>query len=297
MELTLGPLLFNWPPDAVEAFYGRIADETPVSRVYLGEVVCSKRLPFLEPTLVRAAERLEAAGKTVVWSTLALPATEREQALTAALAGLESEIEINDMSGLAMRAGRPFVAGPHLNIYNAAALHELVRLGCRRLVANIELSLESLAGIHKALPAVPVELTAFGRIPLAISGRCYHARAEGLHKDSCQFVCDRDADGRTVKTVEGADFLTINGVQTLSYAVQVAAVPTETLRKCGVSALRLSPHSLDMVAVIAAFDAFRAGRIDVADLTARLGTFGLPGPLVAGYPNGHPGHRALRQEA
>ena len=28
-----------------------------------------------------------------------------------------------------------------------------------------------------------------------------------------------------------------------------------------------------------------------------LGTFGLSGPLVAGYLNGHPGHRALRLEA
>ena len=58
MELALGPLLFNWPVSRVERFYAEIADESPFDRVYLGEVVCSKRLPFLEPALARSAERL-----------------------------------------------------------------------------------------------------------------------------------------------------------------------------------------------------------------------------------------------
>mgnify|MGYP000529376250 CR=1 FL=1 len=47
---------------------------------------------------------------------------------------------------------------------------------------------------------------AYGRLPLALSGRCYHARAQGLHKDSCQLVCDRDPDGLAVRTLEGQDF-------------------------------------------------------------------------------------------
>ena len=37
-ELTLGPLLFNWQPEAWRDFYFRIADEAPVTTVYLGEV-------------------------------------------------------------------------------------------------------------------------------------------------------------------------------------------------------------------------------------------------------------------
>ena len=45
--LTLGPLLFNWSPERWRGFYARIADEAPVERVCLGEVVCSKRLPFI----------------------------------------------------------------------------------------------------------------------------------------------------------------------------------------------------------------------------------------------------------
>jgi collagenase-like PrtC family protease len=48
MRLTLGPLLFNWPAERWRDFYARIADEAPVDRVVLGEVVCSKRQPFHE---------------------------------------------------------------------------------------------------------------------------------------------------------------------------------------------------------------------------------------------------------
>ena len=43
IQLTMGPLLFHWAPDRIRDFYSRIADEAPVERVYLGEVVCGKR--------------------------------------------------------------------------------------------------------------------------------------------------------------------------------------------------------------------------------------------------------------
>jgi hypothetical protein len=55
-------------------FYFRIADEAPVDAVYFGEVVCSKRAPLTEAHLQDAAERLRAADKQVVLSTLPSPA-------------------------------------------------------------------------------------------------------------------------------------------------------------------------------------------------------------------------------
>jgi O2-independent ubiquinone biosynthesis protein UbiV len=293
MELVLGPLLFNWPAERVERFYAEIADKSPFSRVYLGEVVCSKRMPFLEPALVRSAERLTTAGKSVVWSTLALPATEREQKLTLELADFDGEIEINDMSAVYARLGRAFTAGPYLNIYNEAALAEMVSFGCVRLCPNIELSLKAIAQLHKAAENLPIELFAFGRLPLALSGRCYHARAEGLHKDACQFVCDRNPDGRTITTVEGADFLAMNGVQTLSHGMHISAVQLPSLEAAGVTALRLSPHSVDMVAVANLFSDFACGRIEGHELHSRLAGIGLPGPLINGYLFGAPGHMAM----
>jgi collagenase-like PrtC family protease len=286
IQLTLGPLLFNWAPERIRDFYGRIADEAPVGRVHLGEVVCGKRAPLLDNAFADAAERLEAAGKQVVWSTLGLPALRRDRKAIAALsADQEALIEINDVSALLDRTG-PFVAGPLLNVYNEDAAREMMARGCVRLCANVELSLAAVSAIARACPGLEIELFAFGRLPLALSGRCYHARHHGLHKDNCQFVCDRDPDGLALQTLDGRDFLAVNGVQTLSHGVQLADVPPDRLRAAGVTALRLSPHTADMVAVAEAFRDFADGRIEAHELAARAGAAGPPGPFVGGYLHG-----------
>lgn len=291
IELTLGPLLFNWPADRVRDFYAEVADRAPVDRVYLGEVVCGKRRPLLNAALAEAAERLAAAGKQVVWSSLALPATRPERRADQALvAGAEGLVEVNDISALAaLGPDQAFVAGPLLNVYNEAAADELMRRGCVRLCANVELSLESLAAIHRACPSLEIELFAFGRLPLALSGRCYHARLHGLHKDACQFVCERDLDGLAVNTLEGQPFLAANGVQVLSHGVQLADFAPEALRDAGVDALRISPQAVDMVGVAEALRSFCDGRFDPIDLRAAVAAVGPPGELVNGYPRGLPG--------
>ena len=79
MKLSLGPVLFNWPDEVWRDFYARVADEAPVERVYVGEVVCSKREPFRETAMAAVVERLERAGKEVVISTLALVTLPRER--------------------------------------------------------------------------------------------------------------------------------------------------------------------------------------------------------------------------
>ena len=75
ISLTLGPLLFNWDAGRIRAFYAGIADNSKFDRVHVGEVVCGKRMPFSDEVWPEVIERLEAAGKEVVLSTLALPAT------------------------------------------------------------------------------------------------------------------------------------------------------------------------------------------------------------------------------
>lgn len=293
LTLTLGPLFFNWSPDRIGDFYGRIADETPIDRVHLGEVVCGKRAPLLDTALALAADRLERGGKAVVWSAPALPATPRERRAARELVATGALVELNDLSGLAHLApGAAFVAGPFLNVYNEMAARELMRRGCVRLCANVELSLPAITAISGACPGLELELFAYGRLPLALSGRCYHARAHGLHKDSCQFVCDQDPDGRAVRTLEGEAFLALNGVQTLSHGVHLADIAPESLRAAGVGALRLSPQTGDMGAVIAAFRRFADGATTSADLRAAVTAAGPPGPLVNGYLSGTAG-RAL----
>ena len=290
IEIALGPLLFNWSAERIADFYAAVAEESDLDRVYLGEVVCGKREPFIAGPLAEAADRLARAGKTVVWSTLALPATPRDRRGIAQMAAGEALVEINDVSALAQRPfGAPFVAGPLLNIYNEAAARELMARGCVRLCPNVELSLPVIGRLAKACPALEIELFAYGRLPLALSGRCYHARVQGLHKDSCQLVCDRDPDGLAVRTLEGQDFLAVNGVQTLSHGVQVADLPVADLRAAGIGALRLSPHTGDMLKVIAAFRGFSQGRLSPQDLAAQVREAGPPGPLVNGYLHGRAG--------
>lgn len=287
MELTLGPLLFNWPADQVADFYRRIAEETDIDIVYLGEVVCGKRQPLLQAALAGAADRLETAGKQIIWSTLALPGTPRERRLVSELAAdTDHLIEAGDMSAVWNRAPAPFVAGPLLNVYNAPAAQELMRLGCVRLCANVELSLAAISAIHSACADLPLELFGFGRLPLALSSRCAQARAAGLHRDACRYVCDQYPDGMDVMTLEGASFLAINGLQTLSHGCQVIDVPVDTLTQAGVTALRLSPHTLDMVKTIALFRDYASNRISSGDLSAELVRLPLPGPLVSGYLHG-----------
>ena len=100
MDLTVGPNFFFWPAEAVRGFYSMLAD-APVSRVVLGELVCSKRLPFWQGEIPGAVETLLAAGKTVAITSLALITLKRERKLTAELADLGLPIEINDLSALA----------------------------------------------------------------------------------------------------------------------------------------------------------------------------------------------------
>ena len=273
-ELTVGPILFNWTPERIVDFYARIADDAPVDRVVVGELVCSKRLPFYANRLPEIVERLERAGKVVALTALALPTLERERRAAAELASeTERQVEIEDLTLLdRLTPEHPFAVGPLVNVYNERTLAFLVRRGAGRFCLPPELPVRSVATLAKAAreAGAKLEVWAYGRIPLAISSRCYHARVRGLHKDSCQFVCGEDPDGLTVRTLDGADFLAVNGVQTLSHVYANLVGDLDRLAAAGVAALRLSPHSGDFVAVTRAFADAAAGRISAGEAMARL---------------------------
>ncbi|MCK7611117.1 ubiquinone anaerobic biosynthesis protein UbiV [Roseibium sediminicola] len=289
IELALGPCLFNWPADRLTEFYGRIADEAEIDVVYLGEVVCGKRMPFTDPVWPEAIDRLTAAGKRVVLSTLAQPVNKREREVLRQQADYDLPIEINDMSMLAACSGRAFTAGPFLNIYNEASLALLAGRGATVWCPPVELPLASTQKIAALVPEVEVELFAFGRLPLALSSRCYHARTHGLRKDSCQFVCDRDPDGMLVETLDGRRFLAANGIQTLSDTCHVAGLTSGHLTASGVKRLRLSPHTVDMVAVARLFRSFLDGAMNADEFETKLEALDLPGPLSNAYLAGDAG--------
>jgi collagenase-like PrtC family protease len=289
-KLTLGPLLFNWPAEEARDFWFRIADEAPVDTVHLGEPVCAKRLPFLAPWLAEIAERLAAAGKQVVWSSLSLIAERPDIEATRALAAdPDLLVEANDLTATAMLAGRPHVIGPTVNVYNEDTLAWLGKHGAVRVCLPPELPAPAIAALAERAGAVELEVFAFGRMPLALSARCYHARAHGLHKDGCQFVCGEDPDGMAVDTLDGEAFLAVNGTQTLSHAVCALTGELEELRRAGVNRFRLSPQAIDMVAVARLYRDLLDGSADPAGTWAQLAALVPFAGLSNGYINGREG--------
>jgi collagenase-like PrtC family protease len=267
-RLTLGPVLFNWSVDVWLDFYFRIADEAPVESVCVGEVVFSKRQPFFDPVIGEVIERLQAAGKEIVLSTLALIMSPRESRLISDLAtDSDFMIEANDISAVSLLSGQDHVIGPFVNVYNEGTRDFLISQGAKRICLPFELPRNSIEAIASgAENRCEMEVQVFGRLPLAISARCYHARAHDLAKDSCQFVCAEDPDGMDVDTLDGTPFLNVNGTQTLSRSCRLLGAELDELQDMGVRSFRLSPLYTDMVAIAEGFRNVLDGKEDAGTL-------------------------------
>ena len=289
MKLTLGPVLYNWKPEEWRDFYFRIADEAPIDSVVVGEVVCSKRAPFIADHMPAVIERLAASGKEVVLGSLMLMSLARERNAMAELAADNSFImEVNDLSCLGMIGDRPHAIGPFVNIYNESTATYFASHGAKRICLPPELPMTAIRAIAGALPDVTVEVFGFGRAPLAISARCYHARLNKLSKDNCKFVCEQDPDGLAVMTLDNEPFLAMNGVQTLSYACTSVINEIGDLAKAGVRSLRLSPQQCDMVAVIKLYRDVIDGKKTPAEASAALaGLYSVP--VANGFLYAKPG--------
>lgn len=295
LSLTLGPLLFNWSPDRWRDFYARIADEAPVEWVCIGEVVCSKRLPFIDDLFAPAAERLTRAGKQVFLSSLALPTLARERKqIDDLLAVPDVGIEINDLSVLPFLKGRPFAVSPLINVYNEGTVAYLKSLGAVHVCLPPELTLASIRALAPLVEGVTLEVFGFGRVPLAISARCYHARIHDLSKDSCQFVCSQDPDGLQVDTLDREHFLAVNGVQTMSHTYADLLGDIGALASAGVSSLRLSPHACDMVKVAQIIRDAADGRCDAVEAQRRLAEELPQAQFSNGFLYGKPGWKMLQ---
>jgi collagenase-like PrtC family protease len=162
--------------------------------------------------------------------------------------------------------------GPLVNVYNEGSIAWLAARGATRICLPPELPLASVACLARAGAGhgVAIEVWGHGRLPLAISGRCYHARLHGRTKDNCQFACEDDPDGLDVQTLDGRPFLAMNGVQTLSDTHASAAYQIAALREAGVSALRLSPQSTGFAAVCGLYRQLLDETIDADAMTDAL---------------------------
>ena len=167
MQLALGPLLYYWPRATVFEFYQQMA-ETPVDMVYLGEAVCSRRHELRLADWIDVARMLRDAGKQAILSTQVLVESGSDAAVARRIIDNgEFLVEANDMGAVQMVAGKlPFVAGPHLNLYNEPSLHWMADLGAVRWVPPLEMAQTELQVLQQQRPqGLQTEVFALGRMP------------------------------------------------------------------------------------------------------------------------------------
>lgn len=284
-QLSIGTVLFHWSPEKWRDFYFKLADEAPIDRVYVGEVVCYKRDPFYKPLYGEVMERLKRSGKEVVFSTLAEVMLKHDRRMIKDACGKQDfQIEANDASALWTLDGKPHAVGPFMNVYNEDTMAFLAKKGATHFCLPYELPRDVLAVMGNAAKnlGVSLEVQVYGRIPLALSARCYHARAHGKIKDNCQFVCGNDSDGMELKTISGQSFLTINGIQTMSHDCLNLIKELHDLESLGIGMLRLSPHDHDMIGVAKIFRAVLNETISPCEATAELEKIGMGVPFSNG---------------
>ena len=247
MELTIGPVLFDWKKGELLRFYEEVAD-MPVDRVYLGEVVCAKKKGLSVKELEGVGKKLERAGKEVVISSLAVVSNEEELKLVRDIAQLPFSIEANDMSVFNVSSTsdlppptRQLIAGPHITTYNVPSIEFLKTIGVNRVVFPVELSRDSVSYCIRNT-GVDAEVFSHGKVPLAFSWRCYTSRAYGLNKTNCQYHCKQHPDVMSLKTIEGEPTFTINGTSVLSALTYTLVEVIEDLQAIGVKAIRISPQ-------------------------------------------------------
>jgi collagenase-like PrtC family protease len=184
----------------------------------------------------------------------------------------------------------PFVTGPSVNIYNPRTLARLAAMGLRRWVMPVELPRDTLAAMQAARPpGVETEVFAYGRVPLALSARCFTARAHDLAKDDCQFRCIDYPDGLLLQTREDAPFLALNGIQTQSARTYTLLGELEDLRGLAVDVIRISPQATGTLAVIDAFADVLAGQCSADEAQQALLPLMPVGGPCDGYWYGRPG--------
>ena len=290
LKLALGPVLTYWPRATMFEFYQQVA-ESPADIVYIGETVCSRRHELKLSDWLDVAELLADAGKQVVLSTQALIEANTELAtLRRIAANGRFLVEANDFGAVhSMPPGTPFVAGPHLNLYNGPALAMLAELGATRWVPPLEMGRSQLADVLRdGPPRIETEVFAHGRMPLAFSARCFTARNRNLPKDDCQFSCIEHPDGLLLRTREQKPFLVLNGTQTQSSAVYCLVGELAQLAQAGVDIVRISPQSGGTMQVLDIYDQVRRGLLGADQARLQLAPL-LPGEACNGYWHGQPG--------
>jgi len=182
-----------------------------------------------------------------------------------------------------------------MNAYNEATIGWMAAQGATHVCLPAELPAPSIAIAAKAARdlGLGVEVQVFGRASLAVSARCYHARAHGRTKDNCQFVCEDDADGMPLRTTDDSPILRVNGIQTQSETYINLLPETGRLIADGLTHLRLMPQSVDMVEVASVFRSVLGGARDPLEAETALREACGEVRFSNGFYHGQAGYRRI----
>ena len=140
------------------------ADEAPVSTVYIGETICSKRAPLIEPHYQEVTERLVRGGKTVVFSSLSEVVSKIDRKLAEQICtSVDYLVEANDGSALMHLKGRPHHVGPFMNVYNEQAVEFLVANGAKSICLPVEMPARAIGALCKSTQHLDFMTDKFGR--------------------------------------------------------------------------------------------------------------------------------------
>ena len=295
MKLTLGPIPFLWEKNRIISFYKEIA-ETPVSVVYVGEVVCSKRAILGIDMLKTIRNILTDAGKEVVISTFGLMTNREELEFAESLCTIAAPIEVNNIGILNFCEGKETIAGPHLAIYNGSTAGYFASIGVKRIVFMPELSSDAIRSVSSAVPGVEKEIIAFGNLPLAFSWRCYTARALGMSKANCAISCIKYPEGMPLETMDRMPVFNINGTQIVSAQKVCMIEQIDLLRDMGVGLLRIMPHPTATPEIIDIFNSVTEGVLSASGAVKRLRKFA-PEGISNGWFYGKPGWEYVGKES
>lgn len=92
-----------------------------------------------------------------------------------------------------------------------------------------------------------------------------------------------------VDTLDGEEFLAVNGIQTLSHSIVELSAEVDDLLAMGITRFRLSPHHIDMVAIAQVWRGLLDGDRDLPRARRAIQAVAAFAPPSNGYFHGRPG--------
>jgi len=292
MKLALSPVYDSWDRLRLRDFYLKEVVEMDVDTVYIGEVICQKRLTLSENDFKEIIAALKESGKDVYLSSLALITNNDELERSKQFLHLFDGVEVNSFGVLNILINDEkykdlkIILGPFMNVYNSVSADYLKKFNPARLVIPYEVPYETIKDISSKSD-LPLEVNSWGHLSTALSWRCYTARSFDLERDNCAKKCLEHPDGILIETVKKEDLYIINGIQLQSSKIHCLVEQIDMLKEINVSHMRITPSNDNTTDVVNIFSDVLCGNLgnkEAADMLSAYAPHGLSNGWFLGKP-------------